>query len=133
LAVLRLVLGRSAEAMGPELDSAAASLHEAIASDGLLRQRLQAAEAGARGDPYVGRGEFEAHRAALRNLLEGFGSDLVGARERVAAAQSALREGFPGAVADDWLCVLVGAERGEELRIAPLRRPGSERAESGPT
>jgi hypothetical protein len=98
-----------------------------------LRQRLQAAEAGARGDPYVGRGEFEAHRAALRNLLEGFGSDLVGARERVAAAQSALREGFPGAVADDWLCVLVGAEGGEELRIAPLRRPGSERAESGPT
>ena len=31
--------------------------------------RLASCEAGARGDPYVGRGEFEANRAALRTLL----------------------------------------------------------------
>ena len=55
---------------GDPLASAAAALRGSIDQDRDLFARLVDAEKAARGDPYVGKGEFEANRAALRKLLE---------------------------------------------------------------
>jgi len=119
--ILRLALGQPSTDEGEALESALRSLHEAGEQDGELQRRLRSAEAGARGDPYVGRGEFEANRAALRKLLEGLGSDLVVAQARVAAARAAVAEGFPAAQEEGWLCVArVGDGATVELRSGSL-------------
>ena len=52
------------------LASAAAALQGGIGQDRELFALLVDCEKAARGDPYVGKGEFEANRAALRKLLE---------------------------------------------------------------
>ena len=119
--VLRLVLGQPSKAEDDALESALRSLHEACEEDGELQRRLRSAESGARGDPYVGRGEFEANRAALRKLLDGLGSDLAVAQARVAAARAAMAEGFPAALEEGWLCVArVGDGATVELRSGSL-------------
>ena len=118
--LLRHVLGSAAGDSSEALDAASRVLRSSIERDGLLQQRLRAAEAGARGDPYVGRGEFEANRSALRKLLDGLGSDLAPAHARVADASAALAEGFPGE-RSGWLCTLHATAAGDaELHVRPL-------------
>jgi hypothetical protein len=52
--------------------------------------RLADCEKAARGDPYVGKGEFEANRAALRKLIERPADEpFVVTLERIAATQAA--------------------------------------------
>jgi hypothetical protein len=68
---LRIAVGDSAGGAPVDpLASAAASLQGGIEQDGDLFTRLIDCEKAARGDPYVGKGEFEANRAALRKLIE---------------------------------------------------------------
>jgi hypothetical protein len=69
---LRLALGDAAPGAGgvDPLASAAAALQAGLDQDRDLAARLAEREKGAKGDPYVGRAEFEANRAALRKLLD---------------------------------------------------------------
>jgi hypothetical protein len=68
---LRLAIGDAASVgcIDP-LASASASLQAGLDQDRDLAARLLACERGAKGDPYVGKAEFEANRAALRKLLD---------------------------------------------------------------
>jgi hypothetical protein len=69
---LRQALGDavSAAAGVDPLASAAAALQAGLEQDRELAARLLAQEKEAKGDPYVGRREFEANRAALRKVLD---------------------------------------------------------------
>jgi hypothetical protein len=69
---LRLALGDAAPGTGgvDPLASAAAALQAGLDQDRDLAARLAGCEKGAKGDPYVGKAELEAHRGALRKLLE---------------------------------------------------------------
>jgi hypothetical protein len=88
---LRLAVG-DVVAVAPvdPLASTLAALQSGIEQDRDLFARLVDCEKAARGDPYVGKGEFEANRAALRKLIERparqpFALTL----ERIAATQAA--------------------------------------------
>ncbi len=71
LHLLRLSVGDGpAPGEGDAIASAATSLRAVADENADAATRLKAREAGAKGDPYVGRGEFEASRATLRTLLE---------------------------------------------------------------
>jgi hypothetical protein len=88
---LRLAVG-DALAVAPidPLASAAAALQGSIDQDGDLFARLVDCEKAARGDPYVGKGEFEANRAALRKLLERPAAEPFAVTlERIEATQAA--------------------------------------------
>ena len=68
--VLRVVMGEvPARGAADPLASAIAALQAGIDQDRALALHLSDCEKSARGDPYVGRGEFEANRAALRKLI----------------------------------------------------------------
>ena len=68
---LRIAVGDSVSTTPADpLGAAAATLQGGIAQDRELFARLIDCEKAARGDPYVGKGEFEANRAALRKLIE---------------------------------------------------------------
>jgi hypothetical protein len=68
---LRLALGDAAPSAGVDpLASAAAAVRAGLDQDRDLSARLAEREKSAKGDPYVGRAEFEANRAALRKLLD---------------------------------------------------------------
>ena len=68
---LRIAVGDSVAVTPVDpLASAAATLQGGIEQDRDLFARLVDCEKAARGDPYVGKGEFEANRAALRKLIE---------------------------------------------------------------
>lgn len=89
--VLRVVMGEKPAGGGTgPLASAAAALQAGLDQDRDLALRLSDCEKGARGDPYVGKAEFEANRAALRKLLGRPVADLVArALERLEAARTA--------------------------------------------
>jgi hypothetical protein len=71
--VLRLALGETpGEAGTAVLTSAIAACESGLALDRSVAARLVDAEKAAKGDPYVGKAEFEANRAAVRKLLERF-------------------------------------------------------------
>ena len=88
---LRIAVGDSvAVAQVDPLASAAAALQGGIEQDGELFARLVDCEKAARGDPYVGKGEFEANRAALRKLIERPPTEpFVVTLERIAATRAA--------------------------------------------
>lgn len=68
---LRQALGDAVSGTGVDpLASAAAALQAGLEQDRGLAVRLLVQEKEAKGDPYVGRREFEANRAALRKLLD---------------------------------------------------------------
>ncbi len=94
---LRLALGDAAPGTAVDpLASAAAALRASLDQDRDLSARLAACEKGAKGDPYVGRAEFEANRAALRKLLDkpiGEAMSLAMSRLRTAAATEPLDAG----------------------------------------
>ncbi len=72
------------------LASAAAAMQVGTEQDRELFARLVDCEKGARGDPYVGKGEFEANRAALRKLIERPPEEAFTVTlERIAATQGA--------------------------------------------
>jgi hypothetical protein len=86
--VLRIVMGDVPSVAS--LNSAAAALQAGLDQDRELALHLGDCEKGAKGDPYVGRAEFEANRAALRKLIDRPVAELVApAMERLAAARSA--------------------------------------------
>jgi hypothetical protein len=88
---LRVAVGDSvAVAPVDPLASAAAALHGGIEQDRALFACLIDCEKAARGDPYVGKGEFEANRAALRKLVERPPSEPFALTlDRLAATQAA--------------------------------------------
>jgi len=88
---LRIAVGDSvAVAPVDPLAVAAATLQGGIEQDRDLFARLIDCEKAARGDPYVGKGEFEANRAALRKLIERPPSEPFALTlERIAATQVA--------------------------------------------
>lgn len=68
---LRLALGDAAAGAGVDpLTSARATLQAGLDQDRELVARLREREKDAEGDPYVGRAEFMANRAALKKLLD---------------------------------------------------------------
>jgi len=72
------------------LASTLAALQSGIEQDRDLFARLVDCEKAARGDPYVGKGEFEANRAALRKLIERPAREPFALTlERIAATQAA--------------------------------------------
>ena len=87
---LRLALGDAVTSTGADpLASAAAALQAGIDQDRELATRLAECEKGAEGDPYVGKAEFAANRAALRKLLDkANGEAMVLALDRLQAAAS---------------------------------------------
>ena len=89
--VLRVVMGEPLASSGADpLASAAAALQAGLDQDMDLALRLSDCEKGARGDPYVGKAEFEANRAALRKQLGRPLAELVApALERLEAARTA--------------------------------------------
>ncbi|MGZ5186504.1 MAG: hypothetical protein ACXWCO_15495 [Caldimonas sp.] len=89
--VLRVVMGELPARGGADpLASAAAALQGGVDQDLSLALSLSDCEKVARGDPYVGKGEFEANRAALRKLIARPVADLAApALERLEAARSA--------------------------------------------
>ena len=89
--VLRVVMGETpALGAADPLASALAALQAGIDQDLELALHLSDSEKGARGDPYVGKGEFEANRAALRKLIARPVAELAApALERLEAARSA--------------------------------------------
>ena len=89
--LLRIAVGDSVVVVPVDpLASAAAALQAGIEQDRELFARLVDCEKGARGDPYVGKGEFEANRAALRKLVERPASEpFTVTLERIAATQGA--------------------------------------------
>ena len=88
---LRIAVGDSiAATAGDPLASAAAAVRAGIEQDRELQLRLVDCEKAARGDPYVGKGEFEANRAALRKLIERPADEpFIVTLERIAATQAA--------------------------------------------
>ncbi|HWK85536.1 MAG TPA: hypothetical protein VNS61_17565 [Caldimonas sp.] len=89
--VLRVVMGElPAGGAADPLASAVAAVRAGVEHDLGLALRLSDCEKGARGDPYVGKGEFEANRAALRKLIARPVAELAApAMERLEAARSA--------------------------------------------
>jgi len=88
---LRIAVGDSvAVAPADPLAAAAATLRGGIEQDRELFARLIDCEKAARGDPYVGKGEFEANRAALRKLVERSPSEPFALTlDRIAATEGA--------------------------------------------
>jgi hypothetical protein len=123
LAVLRLALGGAEGHRHGSPAPEVPAVRTSIEHDRDLRERLRAAEAAAQGDPYVGRGEFEASRAALRRLLDAAAPDPFAVmHERLSAAQAAVAAGFPGPREQAWDCLLRTSAAGHvgELRIRPI-------------
>ena len=89
--VLRVVMGEPPASGGADpLASAAAALQAGLDQDRDLALRLSDCEKGARGDPYVGKAEFEANRAALRKLIaRPVAERVTPALERLEAARTA--------------------------------------------
>ncbi len=89
--VLRVVMGEPPAGSGADpLASAAAALQAGLDQDLDLGLRLSDCEKSARGDPYVGKAEFEANRTALRKQLGRPLAELVApALERLEAARTA--------------------------------------------
>ncbi len=89
--VLRVVMGELPASSGADpLASAAAALQAGLDQDRDQALRLSDCEKGARGDPYVGKAEFEANRAALRKLVaRPIAEPVMPALERLEAARSA--------------------------------------------
>ena len=89
--LLRIAVGDSVVVVPVDpLASAEAALQAGIEQDRELFARLVDCEKGARGDPYVGKGEFEANRTALRKLVERPASEpFTVTLERIAATQGA--------------------------------------------
>ncbi|MDQ2926761.1 MAG: hypothetical protein M3R22_01135, partial [Pseudomonadota bacterium] len=85
---LRLALGDAAPAGGVDpLLSASAALRAGLAHDHDLAARLVEREKNAEGDPYVGKAEFAANRAALRKLLDKLAAEAMAlAMQRLDAA-----------------------------------------------
>jgi hypothetical protein len=85
---LRLALGDAAPMAGVDpLVSASAALQAGLAQDQELTLRLTEREKDAQGDPYVGKAEFAANRAALRKLLDKPAAEAMAlAMQRLAAA-----------------------------------------------
>ncbi|MEP6739329.1 MAG: hypothetical protein ABJA61_03060 [Caldimonas sp.] len=121
LHTLRTSFGDAAPAAeGDALQSAAATLQSGADLDRDLVQRLRVCEQGARGDPYVGRSEFEAKRVAVRKTLDKLGGDAPPpGLDRITAAQAAAAAGFPGIAeaAEQWF-----------LRVTPAGVAGVRRA-----
>ena len=122
--LLRAAAGEQAlSAANDPLASALASLEAGLDRDRELAQRLAERERGAKGDPYVGKGEFEAKRAALRKLVAAPpGATIDAARERLAAAQSTPPldlAGAPGGTAR--LLIRLG----DSAEACELRRTGA--------
>ncbi|MEP7301767.1 MAG: hypothetical protein ABI699_09580 [Caldimonas sp.] len=89
--VLRIVMGEPPVpgAVDP-VASAAAALQAGVDQDLDLALSLSDGEKAARGDPYVGKGEFEANRAALRKLIgRPVAERAAPALERLEAARTA--------------------------------------------
>jgi hypothetical protein len=89
--VLRVVMGELPASGGADpLASAAAALQAGLDQDLDQALRLSDCEKGARGDPYVGKAEFEANRAALRKLLaRPIAERVTPSLERLEAARTA--------------------------------------------
>lgn len=89
--VLRIVMGEMPPRNGSDpLTSAAAALQAGLDQDRDLALHLSDCEKAARGDPYVGKAEFEANRAALRKLLSRpLAEQVAPALERLEAAREA--------------------------------------------
>ena len=126
LHVLRVALGGTAPHAGVHpLQSASAALRAGGEEDAALAARLRVCEQSAQGDPYVGRSEFEAHRAALRNLLDKVAEAASGdGADRLASAQAAAAEGFPDLSGSDdrWLVRVDAAGSDAEVRRASVVR-----------
>ena len=97
--VLRVVMGELPASGGADpLASAAAALQAGLDQDRDLALHLSDCEKGARGDPYVGKAEFETNRAALRKLIARPAAERVTpALERLEAARTAEALDPPGA------------------------------------
>ncbi len=93
---LALALGEGPAPSADPLASAAASLQAGADQDRDLVARLAGCERVAQGDPYVGRGEFEAHRAELRTLLARFAETAGSGRARIAEAVQRSAADAPG-------------------------------------
>ncbi len=89
--VLRVVMGELPASSGADpLASAAAALQAGLDQDLDQALRLSDCEKGARGDPYVGKAEFEANRAALRKLVaRPMAERVTPSLERLEAARTA--------------------------------------------
>lgn len=89
--VLRVVMGELPASGGADpLASAAAALQAGLDQDLDQALRLSDCEKGARGDPYVGKAEFEANRAALRKLVaRPMAERVTPSLERLEAARTA--------------------------------------------
>ncbi len=129
LHVLRVTLGTPAAHAGVHpLQSAAAALRAGDDEDAALAARLRLCEASAKGDPYVGRSEFEANRATMRKLLDKLVEAPTGAAGdgagRLGSAQAAAAEGFPDASGGDdrWLVRVDAAGSAAEVRRASVVR-----------
>ena len=127
LHVLRVTLGgtSAAHAGVHPLQSASASLRAGGDEDAALAARLRVCEQSAQGDLYVGRGEFEANRAAMRKLLDKLAEPAAGeGAVRLGSAQAATAEGFPDASGGDdrWLVRVDAAGSAAEVRRASVVR-----------
>lgn len=129
LHVLRVTLGSTpaAHAGVHPLQSASAGLRAGGDEDAALAARLRVCEQSAQGDPYVGRGEFEANRAAMRKLLDKLDEPAGAAGDgtaRLGSAQAAAAEGFPDASGSDdrWLIRVDAAGGAAEVRRASVVR-----------
>ena len=129
LHVLRVSLGgtSSAHAGVHPLQSASAALRAGGDEDAALAARLRLCEQSAQGDPYVGRSEFEASRAAMRKVLDKLDEPVAAAGEgaaRLGTAQAAAAEGFPDASGGDdrWLIRVDAAGGAAEVRRASVVR-----------
>ena len=112
LHVLRTAFGGAAPLAGVDpLQSAAASLQAGADQDEALVPRLRESEQAARGDPYVGRGEFEANRAAMRKLLDAL------AAAPAAAAVSIDRRAEAAAGHLHHARIAIGAARGTRTQL----------------
>jgi len=89
--VLRVVMGELPASGGADpLASATAALQAGLDQDLDQSLRLSDCEKGARGDPYVGKAEFEANRAALRKLVaRPMAERVTPSLERLEAARTA--------------------------------------------
>ena len=102
------VPGRGA---GDPLVSAIAALQGGLEQDQEIAARLAASERGAKGDPYVGKAEFEANRASLRKLLERSGdASMQAAIGRLDQARAAMPLDAAG---DRPRCLLIGPATGD--------------------